>query len=267
MWLLTAPFVMFETMNSGSWHNHFPGETRIQLDLAGLVSFYDTQLVPSLVADRAGQERWDHHVGNISNEDLSAVKSRLEAALTRPSGLSSGIDWKTLIRVIVDRFAQRFELMRYLLNSPAMNPDNILDFAYKTQAQLRIMLTPYILLSATPTDPTDKTNLDWTSSIYKLCATAHTYSLESRLMTDSEKVLLRAIRGTSQEICRVVTKMWAAGVYVGIDPSLNTQEFPDTTKVTEVWGEWTEGLSRLMAWLDWSVWVKCRPDCSPEVRL
>ena len=239
------------------------------MDLAGLVSFYDTQLVPSLVAVRAGQERWDHRLRNISNEDLSAVKSKLEAVLTRPSGPSGGIDWKTLVQVIVDQFAQRLELVRHILNSPVTNPDKIIDLASKTQTQLRIMLTPYLFLSATPTNPSDKTDLDWTIPIYKLCATTHTRFMESELdsMTNSEKLLLQAVRGTNREICRVVTKMWAAGVYAGIDSSLNTQESLDIAEVAQVWSKWAEDLNQLMAWLDWSVWVKCNPGCDPEVRL
>ncbi|KAG8213368.1 hypothetical protein J3R82DRAFT_11859 [Butyriboletus roseoflavus] len=259
-------FVSFEVLNAGSWHNRFPGETRVQLDLAGLVSFYDTQLAPSLTAIRAGQERWDHRVGNISKEDLSAIKSRLEAVLIRPRGLSSGIDWTTLVQVIVDRYSERLELTRYLLNSSTTGPDEIVDLANKTQAQLRIMLTPYLLFSATPIDESDKTELDWTVPIYKLCATTHTYSMESELdsMTDAEKLLLKAVRGTSREICRVVTKMWAAGVYAGIDPLLNTKESLDVSEITHLFITWAEDLNSLVAWLDWSVWVKCNPGCGPE---
>ena len=269
MCLRTADFIMFEATNAGSWHNRFPGETRVQLNLAGLVSFYDTGLAPSLVDIRAGQERWDHRAQNISSEDLSAVKSRLEAILSRPSGLSSGIDWRTLVQVIVDRYAGRLELTRYLLNSSMTGPDEILDLAKKTQTQLRTMLTPYILFSVTPTDRSDKDELDWTIPIYKLCATTHTHSMESQLdsMTSSERLLLQAVRGTTREICRVVTKMWAAGVYAGIDRSLNTKGFPDIAEVAHLWNTWTEDLDRLMAWLDWGVWVKCNPGCGPEVRL
>ena len=206
---------------------------------------------------------------NITKEDLSVVKSRLEEVLVRPGDLSSGIDWKTLIRVIVDRYSQRLELTRYLLNSSATDPDEIVDLANKTQTQLRIMLTPYILYSATPTDPSDKTELDWTVPIYKLCATTHTHSMESELdsMTDAEKLILKAVRGTSREICRVVTKMWAAGVYAGIDPLLNTKESLDISEITPLRNTWAEDLNRLMEWLDWSVWVKCNPGCGPEVRL
>jgi hypothetical protein len=256
-------------MNAGSWHNHFPGEIRIQLDLSGLVSFYDTQLAPSLAHIRAGQERWDHRVQNISSQDLAAVKSRLEAVLIRPEGLSSGIDWRTLVQVIVDRYAGRLELTRHLLNSPVMDPDETLDLTNKIQTQLRTMLTPYLLFSAAPTDRSDKDELNWTIPIYKLCATTHTYSMESNLdsMTSSEKLVLQAVRGTTREICRVVTKMWAGGVYAGIDPSLNTKESPDMTEVAHLWRTWTEDLDRLMAWLDWNVWIKCNPGCGPKVRL
>ena len=225
--------------------------------------------MPSLVAIRAGQERWDHRLRNITKEDLSAVKSKVEAVMIRPWDSSSEIDWKTLVQVIVDRFSQRLELIRHLLNSPATSPDEILNVANKTQTQLRIMLTPYILLSATPTDSSDKTDLDWTKPIYGLCATAHTSFIESELdsMTDSEKLLLQAIRGTNREICRVVTKMWAAGVYVGIDSSLNTKELFEVAEVAQVRGKWIEDLNRLMGWLDWSMWVKCNPECGLEVRL
>ena len=267
--ILIAKFVSFEVMNTGSWHNRFPGETRVQLDLSGLVSYYDTELVPSLVAIRAGQERWDHRAGNVSSEDLAAVKSRLEAVLAMPSGLSSGFEWRTLFQIIVDRFAGRLELMRHLLNSSAGDPGEILDLVNKTHTQLRIMLTPYILLSVGPTDPSDKTNLDWTIPTYQFCATIHTKFMESELdfMTNSERLLLQAVRGTSREICRVVTKMWAAGVYAGIDPSLNTKDSPSILEISQVWSRWGEDLNQLMTWLDWSVWVKCNPDCGPEVRL
>lgn len=239
------------------------------MDLTGLVSFYDTELVPSLVAVRAGQERWDHRVRDISSKDWSAVKARLEEYYRRPTGLESGYDWRTLIQVIVDRFAGRLELIRYLLNSSATDPAELLDLAFKTQTQLRIMLTPYILVSDAPADPSATADLDWTRSIFKLCGVTHTYVMVLQIlaMTESEKLLFKAVRGTSREICRVVTKMWAAGVYAGIDPTLNKKESLDIAQVARVWHTWAEDLNYLMTWLDWSVWVKCDPGCDPEVGL
>ncbi|KAG6380159.1 hypothetical protein JVT61DRAFT_8248 [Boletus reticuloceps] len=257
----------FEVMNAAAWHNRLPGETRVHLNLAGLVTFYDTQLAPSLVPIRAGQERWDHRVQGISSEDLSATRTRLEEVLTRPEGLSSGIDWASLIQVIVDRYAQRLDSVQYLLSAPTANPDDVLDLANKTQTELRVMLTPYLLLSAAPTHPPDETELDWATPVFRLCATTHTYSMDSELpfMTASEKLVLQAVRGTTREICRVVTKMWVAGVHAGIDPLLNTNDHFDVIKVAHLRNAWLEDLNHLMTWLDWSEWVKCNPACDREV--
>ena len=268
MWLCTGNTALVEVMDAGSWHNHFPGETRVQLDLAGLVSFYDTQLAPSLVDIRVGQERWDHRALNVSSEDLSAIKSRLEDVLTKPESPTSGIDWRAVVHVIVDRYARRLELVRYLLNLPVAEPHEILDLVNKTQTQLRGVLTPYLILSATPSDQSDKGNLNWTIPIYQFCATAHTYSMESDIdsMTDSEKLILQAVRGTTREICRVMTKMWATGVSAGIDTSINTNDSPDIVEITHLRNTWAQDLDDLMAWLDWNVWVKCNPGCRPEVR-
>ncbi|KAF8833174.1 hypothetical protein BDN67DRAFT_986195 [Paxillus ammoniavirescens] len=248
---------------AGSWHNHFPGEIRVQLDLAGLVSFYDIQLVPSLVPIRMGQERWDHRVQNTSSEDILAVKARLVEALTRPKGISTGIDWMTLVRVIVDRYAGRLELIQYLLTTPATDYETVLDLARKTQVQLRVMLTPYILHS---TVPSTEIELDWAVPIFKLCATTHTSSIQfnSPSMTPSEQLILQAIRETTREICRVVTKMWASGVHVGIDERLNPKELPNVGEVTNLMSTWRSDVNRLMGWLDWNVWVKCKPACGPE---
>ncbi|KAI6004340.1 hypothetical protein EDC04DRAFT_2611669, partial [Pisolithus marmoratus] len=79
----------FESVHAGSWSDRFPGEPRVQLDLANMISFYDTDLVPSLVAVRLGKERWDHRVLNISDEDSLRAKIRVEEGLTRPRELSS----------------------------------------------------------------------------------------------------------------------------------------------------------------------------------
>ncbi|KAG9314901.1 hypothetical protein JVU11DRAFT_4007 [Chiua virens] len=239
-----------EVTHAGSWHNYFPGETRIQLDLSGLVSFYDTQLVPSLVPIRAGQERWDHRVANLSRDDLLAVESTLKNNLAKPVGLSSGIDWQSVMRVVADRFVDRLELTRYLLSLPASNPDEIVDLANKAQVQLRVMLNHYLHIDAFPTDLSDETVLDWAIPIYTRCTTPFTKPMEALLgsMTDSEKLILRAIRGTNREICRV----------------FNTKESPDISKLTLLRKTWAEDLNRLVKWLDWNEWVKCDPACGPE---
>ncbi|OJA13093.1 hypothetical protein AZE42_09327 [Rhizopogon vesiculosus] len=79
----------FEVLHSASWRENYPGETRIILDYSALISFYDTDLVPSLVPRRVGLERWDHRVAGISPEDIERVKDRLAQMLERPAVTAS----------------------------------------------------------------------------------------------------------------------------------------------------------------------------------
>ena len=266
---------MFEVMNSGSWHNLYPGETRVQLDLTGLVSFYDTDLVPSLVSARCGQERWDHRLQDISVDDVSRVTTRLEEILTRPADhIFSGIDWMALMRVIVDRYSERLEFVRYLINSAnTTNSDSLLDCAYKTQLQLRVMLRPYILTSITLSslsapEGSRTASMDWARPVFKLCATTHVHNLDTKVMTDSERLLLNAVRETTQEICRVATRMWASGVLAGVDKNFGLNDSAlDNKEIEALISKWRQYLDGLMQWLDWNTWAKCRPTCGAEVRL
>ncbi|KAJ6472864.1 hypothetical protein C8R47DRAFT_1145633 [Mycena vitilis] len=266
-----ASLVIFQTIYAGSWHNRYPGEGRIVLDLTRFISFYDTDLVPSLVAQRLGQERWGHRLDGISPTDLAAVTTRLGEVLALGlDHVASGIDWQTLFRVIVDRYADRLELLAYLLNTT--NAANMDERALVIQKQLRVMLTPYILYTARPSShSSDIIDDAWAYPVWQGCATKHTayihgsVALQVRL-TQSERVLLRSFDETNREICRVVVRMWVAGVRAGVDPLIKIEQnrksaAHSVTYTVEGWRTDTQGI---MAWLDWSVWVKCRPACGPD---
>ncbi|KAJ6571101.1 hypothetical protein B0H19DRAFT_937538 [Mycena capillaripes] len=264
--------LQFEVIRAGGWHNHYPGESRIVLDMTRFISFYDISLAPSLVSHREGQERWDHRLQNISAADLVAVNTRLEQVLSPEiSESGSGIDWKTQYRVLVDRYADRLELLEYLLNTTT--PDNLDERARLIQTQLRIILTPYILSSARPVRPISAsahiTDNAWARPVWHGCATKHTGHIHgsaalSLKLTASERLLLRALDETNREICRVVVRMWAAGVHAGLDPLLPREADNTPSENQLVLDAWRMNLSVLMRWLDWGVWVKCRPACGSE---
>ena len=100
-------------------------------------------------------------------------------------------------------------------------------------------------------------------------ATTHTHYISSMpaRMAKSESFILLSIQKVSREICRVVVGMWAGGVELGSDniptsPSFSCAKLdPRIATTIHQWKERTEGL---MAWLDLSVWVKCRPECGYE---
>ncbi|KAJ7785174.1 hypothetical protein DFH07DRAFT_4456 [Mycena maculata] len=272
--LRTSMVRRFETIRAGSWHNRFPGETRVTLDLTRLVSFYDTALVPSLTAHRVSTERWDHRLHNISSEDLAAVTARLHAVLAPGNDeRGSGIDWQTLFRVVVDRYGDRLEMLEYLLNTTM--PANAAERAQIIQMQLRVMITPYILHAVRPGPHSPPDDDGWAAPVWRGCATRHTAHIHASaemtgLLTPSEHVLLRALEGTNREICRVITRMWAAGVRAGFDVLISPHEDSETetsleeAAVSRVLDQWRADAHTLLSWLDWSVWVKCRPACTFE---
>ncbi|KAG2093518.1 uncharacterized protein F5147DRAFT_779321 [Suillus discolor] len=257
----------FEVMHSGSWHNRYPGDSRIVLDLTGLVSLYDTALAPSLVPVREGLERWDHRVLGISSNDISKVMEKLTEVISRPHPTNSGLDWKTLIHVIVDRYANRLELMQYLLNFTSSDPQEVLERAKLTQIQLRVILMPYLLDSTVvPSAGTSGVDaLQWASPIFRLCATTHTSVIINQIlfMTPSEHLLLKAVEDTTREVCRVTTRMWAVGVMNGLD-TLFPIELNGEHDVLQIMNDRRQDIEKLMSWLDWSIWIKCRPACGPE---
>ncbi|KAG1723586.1 hypothetical protein EDB19DRAFT_1640605 [Suillus lakei] len=261
------PNTAYEIMHSASWRELYPGETRIMLDFSGLVSFYDTALIPSLVPCRAGLERWDHRVAGISSEDIERAQDRLARALVRPAVTTSGIDWKTVLRVVVDRYASRLEMIQYLSNM-TLDDKPIFDHAQQVQRQLRTILLPYTVFAALPSNTSVTANVtnSWAAPVFRECATSHTASIAAHgtALMPSERLLLQAVQETTREICRVVTKMWASGLIAGVDSFYPPDQRPEADHIRTLMGEWREDITKLISWLDWNVWVKCRPACGIE---
>ncbi|KAF4579301.1 hypothetical protein EYR36_001111 [Pleurotus pulmonarius] len=255
-----------EVIIAGSWHNFYPGETRIVLDLSRLVSFYDTSLSPSLVHKRRGQERRQHRLEGMAGSDIRSTMQRLANVLgeSQASPSTNQIDWATLIKIIVTRFSDRLDLVRYVLNATDSQTEDrkLIDRAKEVQRHLSTMLGPYTLASATPPNASD---VSWASPVYRECSVAHTSYIarQQHGFTHSERLLLGAVEDTSGEICRVITKMWAEGVLAGLDGQLEYPP-PDTVDLSALLVEWTVSVNTLMEWLDWSVWVRCNPACSFE---
>ncbi|KAG1754551.1 hypothetical protein EDB19DRAFT_1626144 [Suillus lakei] len=259
---------VFEVMHSASWRELYPGETRITLDLSRLVSFYDTTLAPSLVPHRVGLKRWDHRVAGISLEDIERVKDRLADTLVRPPVTASGIDWRMVLRLVVDRYGSRLEIVQYLLNTTLDDPMTLFNHARQVQRQLRTVLVPYTIFTAVPSNTSATANgtNSWAAPVFRECATSHTASIAAHRtkFTPSEHLLMQALQETTREICRVITRMWASGFIAGVDHFYPPEQRPEADRVRTLMDEWKEDITKLISWLDWSVWVKCRPACGVE---
>ncbi|KIJ89708.1 hypothetical protein K443DRAFT_51554, partial [Laccaria amethystina LaAM-08-1] len=208
---LSPTYVLqYRSIEAGRWHNTYPGETRVKLDLSRLISFYDTNLFPSLVFARFGQERWKHRLQELNTVDLKTFQARLLEILKQSDHAGSGVDWSTLIHVVVNRYAERLEILHHLLNTTSTA-----QHAKRAQGHLRSMVVQHILYTSMPSS--ESTNYSWAAPVYEDCATTHTRYISSApslsvRMSKSESLILHSIQEVSKEICRVVVGMWAGGV-------------------------------------------------------
>ncbi|KAG2017535.1 hypothetical protein CC2G_007036 [Coprinopsis cinerea AmutBmut pab1-1] len=261
----------FRMLEAGQMHNHFPGETRAQLDLTRLVSLYDTELFPSLVKGREGQERWFHRAAGIGKDDRERLMQHLDDVLSaKPS--RSNIDWTSIYRVVIHRYADRLEVLQSMFQSkpPA---SEIVGRAKKTVdvfEYVESMLYPYILYGVEPPSSTAHQNggsHDWAIPVFERCATLNTAFISSKVtLSSSEKLLLRAVNDVLYEICRALVGIWAEGREIGYGGNPEIEERRNSLTDHGTLGKWENEVDKLISWLDWSVMIKCRPTCGFEVR-
>ncbi|KAF8262825.1 hypothetical protein EI94DRAFT_1742479 [Lactarius quietus] len=242
-----------EAYVAGSWHDHAPGETRIRLDYSGLVTFYDPSL-SSLVEARYGKDRLHFRLEGISALDSERVRAELETVLTREPERVSGIDWGSIVRVITNRYAGRLEYLRSLL-SPRTSIEGALEQASVARAQLLVMLAPYITTADVPKRLPASADLRWAAPIALRCATTQTSHIPLGMLTPQEARIHAAVENTLHEICRRLALVWVEFFDVEAADEAGASEAIDVAH---------RHIEELMAWLDWSAWVRCEPGCTVE---
>ena len=244
---------LFGAIDSGMWHSRSPGEMRVKIDYSRVISFFDPAL-SSLVEARAGKSREDFRLNEISKEDSKYIRDQVTDIFTR-DGQGSGIDWGSITQVIVDRYGGRLELLRHILRNPE-SKRNVTEQVAEARSQVLIMLTPYMLASAVPPDPTGSVDRSWTDPIVKRCASTHTSWAPETLLTRQEKVIKGAVEEVLSQICSVLGDIWV-DAFGSEEASLK-----DLGRLLK---KWHSDITELMDWLDWSMWLKCDPACGPEV--
>lgn len=245
--------VSFEAVNSGMWHSRPPGETRIKIDYSRVVSFFDPAL-SSLVEARAGKSKEEFRLEGISDADSKSVRDQLTDIFTR-GGQGSGIDWGSVTHVIIDRYGGRLELLQRILQNPE-SKRNITERVAEARSQVLIMLTPYMLTSAIPPNPTGPVDRSWVDPVVKHCASTHTAWAPEALLTPQEKVIKRAVEEVLLQICDVLGGIWVDAFDSGRS---------DVRELERFLVRWQSDISDLVDWLGWSIWLKCNPACGPEV--
>ena len=221
-------------------------------DYAGLVTFYDTSL-SSLVEARYGKDRLHTRLEGISALDSEKVRAELQTVLTREKDEGSGIDWGSIVRVVMNRYAGRLEYLRLLLSRSTTTYGDEFEQVAVARAQLLTMLAPYITTADVPEQLPPSADLSWAASIALRCATTQTSHIPPGMLTPQEARIHAAVENTLHEICRKLVLVWVDFFDV---------EAADEAKTLKAMEVSREHIDELMAWLDWSNWVRCEPGCN-----
>ncbi|KAI0045169.1 hypothetical protein FA95DRAFT_159148 [Auriscalpium vulgare] len=252
--LPSASMTYFEAIVAAARHNRAPGETRVRPDYAGLITFYD-RAFESLVEVRRGVPRLRHRVANISSADASRAHAEIAQVFRRAPGGGSGVNWGSVARGVVDTYAERLDLLRFLVDPTRSMYRNVTERAGVVRAQLLTMLTAYISLEDVPSldRDTDAGDRVWAAPIVARCAESQTAHFLLDTMTPQERRIRDAVQGTQTEICRRLGTMWL--------DAFDIQVWTDEDKISKALGRWRREVGELMAWLGWPEWVRCEPAC------
>jgi hypothetical protein len=205
-----------------------------------------------------------HRLEKISAADAARVQSELRSVITRKHGSGSSVDWKSIARVVVERYADRLEYLRFLLSSNATATfTDAAEQAFAVRAQLLVMLGPYITTADVPQQQRQQqqlsapANVSWLAPVVRRCATTLTSRIPLGMLTPQEVRIHAAVENTLREICRRLALLWADFFDV---------EGADEAKAAEVIEVGHGHIDELMSWLDWSLWVRCEPACGLGVR-
>jgi hypothetical protein len=246
--------VNLQAVQAAAWNNFYPGETRVKLDYTRLISFYDPSFT-SLVHAREGITRDHHRLTNISREDHKTAMGQLEDDLRREDPGMSVVDWSTLIRTIMDRYADRLYFLKELLSPQKVQRTNHTTAASSVREHVMMMISPYLIYGALPVETGDQDG-SWTAPITHQCSSQLTVLIKPEALVRSELMIKHAVEGVLHRICSTLTDVWVDALSV----STASEE-----RAAELLIMWRGELESLMGWLDWPVWDICRPSCSEEV--
>ena len=259
--------VGLDCLQAAAWNNLYPGEARFRVDYTRIVSFYDPRFRSLIDARERAMRRkgvdsgrtW-HRLNETSTDDLQSVLRELKEVIVRlESKTGSGVDWQTLIRTVMDRYATRLETLRDIVAEEPppwveKRGENVTAQAMKARLQVQVMLTPYLLAPAPPTTGIEKDQME---AVRKGCSRALVQGLPHEgNMEQSELIISRAIEDVLVAVCTTLTEIWVDAL------DLETASIEQAQGLVK---KWREDTWKLMSWLDWDVWSGCRPACAPDV--
>jgi hypothetical protein len=227
---------------------HRSPQPGVKLIPSGMVSFYAPDLT-SLSPSREGLGMYLHRLwNNISDSDAASVVDRVEQVLRRDDlWTEEGVQWPSIVDQIVENWSDRIEQLNFTLYNPRLNASAVVR---DVQLLAYTLLNPYLDTSVLPHMRSSDPAL-WLPPTLERCIGSHSHFIAHEQLTDEERLLKASVETVLGRLCRYAGHILAQ--------SLTWYKEEDLVSA------WIRDTAILMTWLDWPTWVRCHPECGPEV--
>jgi hypothetical protein len=113
----------------------------------------------------------------------------------------SGVDWGSIARIVVERYADHLDNLRFLL-SPNTTFTDAPEQAFTVRAQLFVMLRPYTTTVDVLRQPPASADTSWLAPVVRRWETTQTSRIPLGMFTPQEVRIHAAVKSTLREICR-----------------------------------------------------------------
>lgn len=248
-------------MRAATWQYHMP-ESRIRVFPAYMVTLYNAKYTS--LRSNHDLPVLQHSLTNISPEDIKTFSADVEYTMRmwnrRVTTEDFGVDWQSVVKEVVNRYADRLSEMREVMESVSSSTD-IATVVSNIHIVAFAMGMPYInspsVLGANASSIDRRNSLALSVEKCTSAFTGHIHLLSQEL-TEQELRLILAIEGVLSRICTFVMRT--------LDQSLALMRNESKSRARSTVEVWRTDLHELMSWLGWATWTRCPRVCAWDVR-
>ncbi|KAK1833603.1 hypothetical protein QBC39DRAFT_400775 [Podospora conica] len=269
----------YEWLRSASWHYGREGglaESRVQLDICRMVSFYDPQLESladshhgKLVGNYSFVNGWGlrkgHRLLDIHHADVNRVHSWLQAIASPKSkeASCSGVNWQAIFNAVHSQHGTRLREIGAAFAWTSDTEAETRAIITKVHEITHAILAPYLEYVVSSAD--SNTSLTPKEETILRCSAVYTAAVKPKTLSRSELLLYYSLNIITDTLCRYewdlfewsekrTTNYWGDQHDEPANPEQLRQEVTRFEKLTQ----------DTLSWIGWDLWTKCDRQCAVD---
>ncbi|KAK4207140.1 hypothetical protein QBC37DRAFT_456484 [Rhypophila decipiens] len=275
----------YEWLRSASWHygregGGGPAESRVQLDVCRMVSFYDPQLDSladshhgNLVGNYSFVNGWGlrkgHRLLDIHPADVARVRSWLQAIVSPKSkeASCSGVNWQAIFNAVHSQHGTRArEIGAAFASWKSDTEAETRAIITKVHEITHAILAPYLeYVVVSDADSNNTHHLTPKEQTIFRCSAVYTAAVKPKTLNRSESLLYHSLNIVTKTLC---TWEWDLFEWSEKRTTNYWDDQDDDDKPTNPAAQLRQEVTRFgkltqdtLQWIGWDLWTKCDRQC------